>query len=72
MAYIHPRDVDAGQPILPGLSPMRRFKSYYGIKGAEQKLRKWLTNFRFTDLRTFDKAFDWGKAEVVEVSGRSK
>ena len=67
MAYIHPRDVDAGQPILPGLSPMRRFKSYYGIKGAEQKLRKWLTDFRFTDLRTFDKTFDWERAEVVEV-----
>ena len=67
MAYIHPRDLDYGQPMLPGLSPLRRFKSYYGIKGAEQKLRKWLTDFQFTDIRTFDKNFDWGKAPVVEL-----
>ena len=67
MAYIHPRDLDYGQPMLPGLSPLRRFKSYYGIKGAEQKLRKWLTDFQFTDIRTFDKNFDWEKAPVVEL-----
>jgi len=67
MAYIHPRDVDPGQPTLPGLSPLRLFKSYYGIKGAEQKLRKWLTDFQFTDILTFDKNFDWKKAPVVEL-----
>lgn len=67
MAYIHPRDLDPGQPMLPGLSPLRRFKSYYGIKGAEQKLRKWLTDFQFTDIRTFDNNFDWEKAPVVEL-----
>ena len=67
LAYIHPRDLDYGQPMLPGLSPLRRFKSYYGIKGAEQKLRKWLTDFQFTDIRTFDKNFDWEKAPVVEL-----
>jgi len=65
MSYIHPRDVDPGQPLLAGLSPLRRFKSYYGIKGAEQKLRKWLTDFQFTDIRTFDKSYDWKNAPVV-------
>lgn len=52
MAYLHPRDLDPGQPILPGLSPLRRFQSYYGLAAAEKKLRQWLTDFRFVDLRT--------------------
>jgi polysaccharide deacetylase family protein (PEP-CTERM system associated) len=52
MAYLHPRDLDPAQPILPGLSPLRRFQSYYGLTTAEKKLRQWLTNFNFIDLRT--------------------
>jgi len=67
LAYIHPRDLDYGQPMLPGLSSFRKFKSYYGLKGAEHKFRQWLTDFQFTDIRTFDKNFDWGKAPVVEL-----
>ncbi len=30
MTYFHPRDFDPEQPIVPGLSPIRRFKSYVG------------------------------------------
>jgi len=67
LAYIHPRDLDAGQPMLPGLSPFRKFKSYYGLKGAEQKLRKWLTNFQFTDIATFDKQYNWDNAQVINL-----
>ena len=40
MAYIHPRDLDGGQPILEGLPLARRFKSYVGTKKAEAKLHK--------------------------------
>ena len=38
MTYFHPRDFDADQPMIPGLSPFRKFKSYYGIKNALHKL----------------------------------
>ena len=49
-SYIHLRDLDAGQPMLEGLPLVRRFKSYVGLKGAEKKLRKYLTDFEFTDI----------------------
>lgn len=52
LSYIHPRDLDATQPMLPGLPLSRRFKSYVGLKTAESKLRKYLSDFQFTDIRT--------------------
>lgn len=67
LSYIHPRDLDAGQPMIKELSYLRRFKSYYGLHGAEKKLRKWLTDFDFTDLRTAERLIDWEKAPVVKL-----
>ena len=59
MAYIHPRDLDAGQPMLEGLPLARKFKSYVGLKGAEKKLRRWLTDFKFVDVETAQNTIDW-------------
>ena len=42
LAYIHPRDLDAEQPMIEDLNYIRRFKSYYGLRGAEEKLKRWL------------------------------
>ena len=50
ISYIHPRDLDAGQRVLDGLSLIRRFKSYYGLKGAEAKLRRFLADFDFISV----------------------
>ena len=66
-SYIHPRDLDAGQPMLEGLPLVRRFKSYVGLKGAEKKLRKYLTEFEFTDIATAEKLIDWEKVPVVRL-----
>ena len=66
MSYIHPRDLDAGQPMLGGLPLKRKFKSYVGLKGAEDKLRRYLTDFNFTDVQTAAKLIDWNKVPVVE------
>ena len=38
MTYFHPRDFDAGQPIIPRLSNFRKFKSYVGIEQNVEKL----------------------------------
>ena len=65
MAYIHPRDLDAGQPMLEGLPLTRRFKSYVGLKGAEAKLRKYLTDFDFIDIATANKKIDWENAPKI-------
>lgn len=67
LSYIHPRDLDAGQPMLDGLPLARKFKSYVGLKGAERKLRKYFADFKFTDIATATELIDWGKAKVVQL-----
>ncbi|MBO7193911.1 MAG: polysaccharide deacetylase family protein [Bacteroidaceae bacterium] len=67
MAYIHPRDLDRGQPVLKGLPLTRRFKSYIGIKGAEEKLRKYLSDFKFTDVATANRLIDWDKVQNIKI-----
>ena len=52
MSYLHPRDLDAKQPMIKDLSLSRKIKSYVGLRGAERKLTKWLTDFEFIDLHT--------------------
>ena len=67
LSYIHPRDLDPGQPMVPGLPLVRRFKSYYGLAGAERKLRRYLADFPFTDLRTAVESVDWASVPVVRL-----
>lgn len=65
LSYIHPRDLDAGQPMIKDLPLKRRFKSYVGLKNAGHKLERWLKDFEFTDIETANKSFDWNKAQIV-------
>lgn len=66
MTYFHPRDFDAGQPVLD-LPFHRRFKSYVGLKGAHGKLDQWLYENKFVDIETADKLVNWNAAPLVEV-----
>lgn len=59
LAYIHPRDLDANQPVIKSLPLSRKFKSYVGLRSAEQKLRQWLSDFRFVDIATANHSIDW-------------
>lgn len=67
LAYIHPRDLDGGQPMLEGLPLTRKFKSYVGTKGAEKKLRRYLTDFEFTDIETARQQIDWTAVPRVKL-----
>ena len=67
MTYFHPRDFDPGQPMVPGLSPIRKFKSYVGIRGARDKLRRLLRSNTFTDVRSANSAVDWAAAPEVSL-----
>lgn len=67
LSYIHPRDLDAGQPMIKGLPALRRFKSYVGLKGAEEKLRRFLTDFKFSDLSHAVENHDWSNAKVIKL-----
>lgn len=67
MTYFHPRDFDAGQPVVKGLPLKRRFKSYVGIKGNFRKWKRLLDDFSFENVEAADKAIDWTKARVIEL-----
>ena len=67
MSYIHPRDLDAGQPMIEDLSLLRKFRSYYGLNGAEMKLRRWLADFDFVDLRTADALINWDEVKKIQL-----
>ena len=67
MTYFHPRDFEPDQPILPGLGPVRRFKSYYGLRGAERKLRAIIGEFPFQSGSAAEKEIDWTKVPVVRI-----
>jgi hypothetical protein len=68
MTYFHPRDFEPDQPLLPGLGPMRRFKSYYGLNRAESKLRAILREFSFESVESAEDKVDWANAPVVRLS----
>jgi polysaccharide deacetylase family protein (PEP-CTERM system associated) len=74
MTYFHPRDFDPEQPVVPGLSYIRRVKSYYGLDSSLPKLRRLIDEMKFVDVRTAVRAIDW--SAVTEVSfapdGREK
>lgn len=65
MTYFHPRDFDADQPLLPGLSFARHFKSYVGLKKCRSKLEKWLTEFTFIDIAEAEKIIRWDEVPKV-------
>ncbi len=67
LSYIHPRDLDGGQPMLEGLPLQRKFKSYVGTKGAAKKLVKYLNDFEFTDVKTAAENICWDTVPVVEI-----
>ena len=67
MSYIHPRDLDPGQPIVPNLSVARRFKSYVGLGRAEKKLTKWLIETEFIDVSTANDQIDWATQRTIKI-----
>jgi len=61
--YVHPREIDPGQPRME-LPPLRRFKYYVGLGGAEAKLRGLLRDFHWVG------AGDWLEAHRREIEAR--
>ena len=52
IVYLHPREIDPGQPHLT-LSPKERLIHYYGINGCEKKLVRVLKNFEFASIEAY-------------------
>ena len=64
MTYFHPRDFDKDQPLIPGLSTVKRLKSYYGLKGALPKLERLVDENQFISVRQAINAINWAEAPV--------
>lgn len=48
--YLHPWEIDTGQPRYP-LTPVRRWRHYHNLGKAEKRLRRMLSEFSFTSMR---------------------
>jgi polysaccharide deacetylase family protein (PEP-CTERM system associated) len=67
MVYMHPRDFDSGQPMLPSLSLMRKFKSYVGLSKSFSKFEKYINDFDFIDVADADKLISWESIPVIAL-----
>lgn len=67
MSYFHPRDFDPDQPILEGLSAIKKFKSYVGLNNTHKKLCNWLEDFEFMEVGTAIKRIDWEKTPIIKI-----
>lgn len=50
--YIHPWEVDPGQPRIPGARLLSRFRHYQNLSKCQARLRRLLRDFEFTTMRS--------------------
>jgi len=67
MTYFHPRDFDPEQPMIKELSLVRKFKSYYGLGSCYGKLKSFLDDFRFIDLKEANERVNWDEVPVKHI-----
>lgn len=67
MTYLHMRDFDYEQPRMNHLSAPRKFKSYYGIKGAYPKFLKMLNDFEWISLGQALERIDFSKTKQINL-----
>lgn len=68
MTYFHPRDIDKEQPILKGLSHIRKFKSYYGLKYSLNKFSRLISEFNFLSISEADKLITWNDIKLIDIN----
>lgn len=66
MTYFHPRDFDSEQPVIPGLSISRKFKSYVGLKTAYKRFCNLLDTFEFIDIDTATNSINWDNVPIIK------
>jgi polysaccharide deacetylase family protein (PEP-CTERM system associated) len=49
--YLHPWEIDAAQPRVPGIGMLSRIRHYTNLGRCEARLRRVLTEFRFSTMR---------------------
>ncbi len=51
MLYIHPWEIDAGQPRIPGMKPLRNLRCYYNLAGTFERLETIISEHRWGPVR---------------------
>jgi len=67
MTYFHPRDFDPDQPVIEGLSAVRKFKSYVGLGSSMVKLEAILDEYNYIDLQTAVASINWKRAKIISI-----
>lgn len=62
--YIHPWEIDAGQPRVPGLGPKTRFRHYLNLSRTEARLARLLADFHWDRM---DRVFMQTRAASTAV-----
>jgi polysaccharide deacetylase family protein (PEP-CTERM system associated) len=68
MTYFHPRDFDVGQPVQRGLSALRSFRAYVGIRGALEKLRYVLARHEFVTVAEAVARIPWARQPELRLT----
>ena len=66
MAYIHLSDIEPNQEKIKELSLSLQFRRLVGVKSAEKKLRKWLSDFDFVSVEQANNQIDWEKQPLLQ------
>ena len=65
MAYIHLSDIEPNQEKIKELSLSLQFRRLVGVKSAERKLKKWLSDFSFISVEQANNQIDWDKQPLL-------
>ncbi|MGH9158489.1 MAG: XrtA system polysaccharide deacetylase [Vicinamibacteraceae bacterium] len=68
--YLHPWEVDPGQPRLPA-SPLSRYRHYQNLDRTETRLRRLLDEFSFASIRTILSSGSLPTGQDAGSAGRS-
>jgi hypothetical protein len=60
--YVHPREIEPKHPRMR-MNPLRRFKSYVGLRTTESKVCRLLQDFSVTTFKNY-----LSKSELAEVA----
>ena len=49
--YVHPWEIDDGQPRIGGMSPLRHLRCYYNLAGTFDRLKRLCADHRWAPVR---------------------
>jgi polysaccharide deacetylase family protein (PEP-CTERM system associated) len=70
--YIHPWEIDPGQPRIAGLGPVNRFRHYVNLSRCEDRFRSLLAGFRWTTVESVLDQWKGHRSPTTPVAAASQ